>query len=106
VKTEIINCDCGSHSLHIKVNDYNSVDLGLWMYGFNDGKLSWKNRLKILFDGYTDSDLIVLNKEELKKFITVLQEAHDQLEDLTPREKMIRQFENASGMMINRSALK
>ena len=87
MKTKIINCDCGSHSLHVKVNDYNSVDLGLWMYGFNDGKLSLKNRFKILFDGYTDSDLIVLNKEELEKFITVLQEAHDQLEDLTPREK-------------------
>lgn len=83
MKTEIINCDCMCHSLHVKVNEHNSVDLGLWMYGFNDGKLSWKNRFKILFDGHTDSDLIVLNKEELKKFITVLQEAYDQLEDST-----------------------
>jgi G3E family GTPase len=107
MKTEIINCECMNHSLHVKVDkDYNCVNLGLWLYGFNDGKLSWKNRFKILFDGYTDSDLIVLNKEELHKFITVLQEAHDQLEDLTPREKMIRQFENASGMKIDRSDLK
>ncbi len=82
MKTEIINCDCGSHSLHVKVNDYNSVDLGLWMYGFNDGKLSLKNRFKILFDGYTDSDLIVLNKEELEKLISVLQKANDELQDI------------------------
>jgi hypothetical protein len=102
MKTEIINCDCGSHSLHVKVNEYNSVDLGLWVYGFNDGKLSWKNRFKILFDGYTDSDLIVLNKEELHKFITALQEAYDQLEDLTPRERNIRAFEKETGMKIER----
>jgi hypothetical protein len=44
-----------------------------------------------------------LNKEELHKFIKVLQEVYEQLEDITPREKMIRQFENATGMWIDRN---
>jgi hypothetical protein len=71
------------HSLHVKVDkDYNCVNLGLWLYGFNDGKLSWKNRFKILFDGYADSDLIVLNKEELEKLISVLQKANNELSDI------------------------
>lgn len=106
MKTEIINCDCMGHSIHVKVNEYNSVDLGLWIYGFKDGKTSWKNRFKILFNGYIDSDLIVLNKEELQKFIKVLQEANEQLEDLTPKEKMIRQFEKATDVKIDRNDIK
>jgi hypothetical protein len=67
------------HSIHVKVNEYNSVDLGLWIYGFNNGKTSWKNRLKILFNGRIDADLVVLNKEELEKFIRVLQECSAKL---------------------------
>ncbi len=87
MKTEIINCECMSHSLHVKVDkDYNRVNLGLWLYGFNDGKLSWKNRFKILLDGYTDSDLIVLNKEELQTLISVLQKANDELPDTIARD--------------------
>lgn len=83
MKTEIINCDCMCHSLHVKVDkDHNCVNLGLWLYGFQDGKLSWKNRFRILFNGYTDSDLIVLNKKELHKFINVLQKANDELPDI------------------------
>ena len=80
MKTEIINCECLCHSLHVKVDkDHNCVNLGLWLYGFHDGKLSWKNRLNILFNGYADSDLIVLNKKELEKLINVLQKANDEL---------------------------
>ncbi len=67
------------HSIHVKVNEYNSVDLGLWIYGFNNGKTSWKNRLKILFNGRIDAELVVLNKEELEKFIRVLQECSTKL---------------------------
>ena len=67
------------HSIHVKVSEYNSVDLGLWIYGFNNGKTSWKNRLKILFNGRIDADLVVLNKEELEKFIRVLQECSTKL---------------------------
>lgn len=82
METSIINCECLCHSLHVRVDkDYNCVNLGLWLYGFHNGKLSWKNRLKILFNGYADSDLIVLNKEELQKFISVLQKANDELPD-------------------------
>ncbi len=104
MKTEIINCDCMCHSLHVKVDkDYNCVNLGLWLYGFQDGKLSWKNRFKILFNGYTDSDLIILHKEELQKFIDVLQKANEELEDLTPKERTIRAFEKETGMMIDRN---
>ncbi len=107
MKTEIINCDCGSHSLHIKVDkNYNCVNLGLWLYGFHDGKLSWKNRFKILFNGHTDSDLIILHKEELQKYIDVLQKANEELEDLTPRERTIRKFEKETGMKIDRNDLK
>jgi hypothetical protein len=87
MKTEIINCDCMNHSLHVKVdNDHNCVNLGLWLYGFHNGKISWKNRFKILLDGYTDSDLIVLNKEELQKLISVLQKANDELPDTIERD--------------------
>jgi len=87
METTIINCDCLCHSLHVKVDkDYNCVNLGLWLYGFQDGKLSWKDRFKILFDGYTDSDLIILNKEELQKLINTLQEANEQLELLSHKE--------------------
>jgi hypothetical protein len=66
--------------------DYNCVNLGLWLYGFHNGKLSWKNRFKVLFNGYADSDLIVLNKEELQKFISVLQKANDELPDTITRD--------------------
>jgi hypothetical protein len=82
METSIINCECLCHSLHVRVDkDYNCVNLGLWLYGFHNGKLSWKNRFKVLFNGYADSDLIVLNKEELQKFIIVLQKANDELPD-------------------------
>jgi hypothetical protein len=82
METSIINCECLCHSLHVRVDkDYNCVNLGLWLYGFHNGKLSWKNRFKVLFNGYADSDLIVLNKEELQKFISVLQKANDELPD-------------------------
>ena len=82
METSIINCECLCHSLHVRVDkDYNCVNLGLWLYGFHNGKLSWKNRFKILLNGYADSDLIVLNKEELQKFISVLQKANDELPD-------------------------
>jgi hypothetical protein len=80
METSIINCECLCHSLHVKVDkEYNSVNLGLWLYGFHNGKLSWKNRFKVLLNGYADSDLIVLNKEELQKLINVLQKANDEL---------------------------
>ena len=84
METSIINCECLCHSLHVKVDkDYNCVNLGLWLYGFHNGKLSWQNRFKILLNGYADSDLIVLNKEELQKFISVLQKANDELPNTT-----------------------
>ncbi len=87
METSIINCECLCHSLHVRVEkDYNCVNLGLWLYGFHDGKLSWKNRLKVLFNGFADSDLIVLNKEELQKFISVLQKANDELPDTITRD--------------------
>ena len=87
METSIINCECLCHSLHVRVEkDYNCVNLGLWLYGFHDGKLSWKNRFKVLFNGYADSDLIVLNKEELQKFISVLQKANDELPDTITRD--------------------
>jgi hypothetical protein len=56
-----------------------TVDISLWNYGFNDGKLNWKKRLKILFDGFAYSDLVVLDKEELNKLIEVLEEARGQI---------------------------
>jgi hypothetical protein len=56
-----------------------TVDISLWNYGFNDGKLNWKKRLKILFDGFAYSDLIVLDKEELNKLISALEEARGKL---------------------------
>lgn len=74
--TTIINCDCLCHSLHVRHDkEHKSVNIALWNYGFNNGKLNWKNRLKILMDGYADSDLVVLNEEELDKLIEALQEA-------------------------------
>jgi len=80
MKTTIINCDCLCHSLHIRPDvESKTVDFSLWNYGFNDGKLNWEKRLKILFDGFAYSDLVVLNKEELDKLIAVLEEARGQL---------------------------
>ena len=71
----IINCDCLCHSLHIRPDsESKTVDISLWNYGFNDGKLNWKNRLRILMDGFAYSDLVVLNKEELDKLIATLEE--------------------------------
>jgi len=79
-KTTIINCDCLCHSLHVRPDvDYKTVDISLWNYGFNDGKLNWKKRFKILFDGFAYSDLVVLNKEELNKLITALEEARGKI---------------------------
>jgi hypothetical protein len=80
MKTTIINCDCLCHSLHIRPDvESKTVDISLWNYGFNDGKLDWKKRLKILFDGFAYSDLVVLNKEELDKLILTLEEARGQI---------------------------
>ena len=71
----IINCDCLCHSLHIRPDlESKTVDISFWNYGFNDGKLNWKNRLAILKDGFAYSDLVVLNKEELDKLIEALEE--------------------------------
>ena len=76
VKTTIINCDCLCHSLHIRPDKENkTVDISLWNYGFNDGKLNFKNRLQILMDGFAHSDLVVLDKDELNKIISALEEA-------------------------------
>jgi hypothetical protein len=80
METTIINCDCLCHSLHVRPDvELKTVDISLWNYGFNDGKLDWKKRLKILFDGFAYSDLVVLDKEELDKLISVLEEARGQI---------------------------
>ena len=79
-KTTIINCDCLCHSLHVSPDiESKTVDISLWNYGFYDGKLNWNKRFKILRDGFAYSDLVVLNKDELDKLITVLQEAREQI---------------------------
>jgi hypothetical protein len=79
-KTTIINCDCLCHSLHVRPDvESKTVDISLWNYGFNDGKLNWKKRLQILFDGFAYSDLVVLDKEELNKLISALEEARGKL---------------------------
>jgi hypothetical protein len=78
--TIIINCDCLCHSLHVRPDvESKTVDISLWNYGFDDGKLNWKKRLKILFDGFAYSDLFVLDKEELDKLIFALEEARGKL---------------------------
>jgi inorganic pyrophosphatase len=79
--TTIINCDCLCHSLHVRPDvDSKTVDISLWNYGFNDGKLNWKKRLKILMDGFAHSDLVVLDKDELDKLIIALQEAREKID--------------------------
>jgi hypothetical protein len=80
LETTIINCDCLCHSLHVRPDkETKTVDIALWNYGFNNGKLNWKKRFKILFDGYAHSDLVILNKEELDKLIHTLQEAKENI---------------------------
>ena len=75
METTIINCDCLCHSLHIRPDlESKTVDIALWNYGFNNGKLDWKKRFAILKDGFAYSDLVVLNKEELGKLINALEE--------------------------------
>ena len=79
-KATIINCDCLCHSLHVRPNkESKTVDISLWNYGFNDGKLNWKKRFMILFDGFAYSDLVVLDKEELDKLINALEEARGKI---------------------------
>jgi hypothetical protein len=76
----IVNCDCLCHSLHIRPDKINkTVDISLWNYGFDDGKLNLKNRLQILKDGFAYSDLVVLNKEELDKLIIALEDARGKI---------------------------
>ena len=80
MNTTIINCDCLCHSLHVRPDAISkTVDISLWNYGFNDGKLNWKKRFKILFDGFAYSDLVVLDKEELNKLIVALEDASGQI---------------------------
>jgi len=80
MNTTIINCDCLCHSLHVRPDAISkTVDISLWNYGFNDGKLNWKKRFKILFDGFAYSDLVVLDKEELNKLIVALEDARGQI---------------------------
>ena len=79
-KATIINCDCLCHSLHVLPNkESKTVDISLWNYGFNDGKLNWKKRFKILFDGFAYSDLVVLDKEELTTLMNALEEARGKI---------------------------
>ena len=79
-KTTIINCDCLCHSLHVRLDvESKTVDISLWNYGFNDGKLHWKNRFKILMDGFAYSDLVVLDKEELNNLIAALEDARGKI---------------------------
>ena len=79
-KTTIINRDCLCHSLHVRPDvESKTVDISLWNYGFNDGKLNWNKRLKILLDGFAYSDLVVLNKEELNNLIATLEDARGKL---------------------------
>jgi inorganic pyrophosphatase len=67
--------------LHVRPDvDSKTVDISLWNYGFNDGKLNWKKRLKILMDGFAHSDLVVLDKDELDKLIIALQEAREKID--------------------------
>jgi hypothetical protein len=67
--------------LHVRPDvESKTVDISLWNYGFNDGKLNWKKRLKILMDGFAYSDLVVLDKEELDKLIIALQEAREKID--------------------------
>jgi len=78
--TTIINCDCLCHSLHVRPNGVSkTVDISLWNYGFNDGKLDWKKRFKILFYGFAYSDLVVLDKDELDKLIATLEDARGKI---------------------------
>jgi hypothetical protein len=66
--------------LHVRPDlESKTVDISLWNYGFNDGKLNWKKRLQILFDGFAYSDLVVLDKEELDKLISALKDARGKL---------------------------
>jgi hypothetical protein len=66
--------------LHVRPDAISkTVDISLWNYGFNDGKLNWKKRFKILFDGFAYSDLVVLDKEELNKLIVALEDASGQI---------------------------
>jgi hypothetical protein len=79
-KTTIINCDCLCHSLHVRSDvESKTVDIALWNYGFNDGKLNWKKRFQILMNGFAYSDLVVLNKEELDKLIVALEDARGKI---------------------------
>jgi hypothetical protein len=79
-KTTIINCDCLCHSLHVRSDvESKTVDIALWNYGFNDGKLNWKKRLQILMNGFAYSDLVILNKEELDKLIIALEDARGKI---------------------------
>lgn len=80
MESTVINCECLCHSLHIKSDIYyKTVDISLWNYGFSDGKLSWKNRFKILKDGFAYSDLVILNSGELDKLIEALQKAREEI---------------------------
>ncbi len=66
--------------MHIRPDaESKTVDISLWNYGFNDGKLNWKNRWQILKDGFAYSDLVVLNKEELDKLIIALEDARGKI---------------------------
>jgi hypothetical protein len=68
------------HSLHVRPDvELKTVDISLWNYGFNDGKLDWKKRFKILFDGFAYSDLVVLDKDELDKLIATLEDARGKI---------------------------
>ena len=80
METTIINCDCLCHSLHVRPDiETKTVDISLWNYGFNDGKLNWNKRLKILLDGFAYSDLVVLDREELDRLILALEEAREKI---------------------------
>lgn len=79
-KIGIINCECMAHSLHVSVNEeFKETSIALWNYGYQNGKIGFIERLKILFDGDAFADIVVLNKDELNKLIDVLQNAREKI---------------------------
>lgn len=71
--TEVINCSCNTHSIHVSYDEgFNEVAMSFWQCGLNNYKLSWKDRFKILFKGNMYSEMVFLNKEETNKLLGAL----------------------------------
>lgn len=101
---EVINCSCNTHSIHVSYDeDFNEVAMSFWQCGLQSYKLSWKDRLKILFKGNLYSEMVFLNKEESNKLLGAIFLASEKIYEEIDRQTLERIAKQINENLQNKS---